>query len=72
MLKQQTGDDRDQQIGMRDTHLMRALDRGDNVFAIIVEGNGIDLATHDSGGITALDVTLARSMEELAARQLGK
>ena len=32
----------------------------------------IDLATHDSGGITALDVKLAHSMEELAARQLGK
>lgn len=32
----------------------------------------IDLATHDSGGITALDVKLARSMEELATRQLGK
>jgi len=32
----------------------------------------IDLATHDAGGITALDVKLAHSMEELAARQLGK
>ena len=32
----------------------------------------IDLATHDSGGITALDLKLAHSMEELAARQLGK
>ena len=32
----------------------------------------VDLATHDSGGITALDVKLAHSMEELAARQLGK
>jgi 4a-hydroxytetrahydrobiopterin dehydratase len=32
----------------------------------------IDLATHDSGGITALDVKLAHSMEELAARQFGK
>ena len=32
----------------------------------------IDLATHDSGGITALDVKLAHSMEELAKRQLGK
>jgi 4a-hydroxytetrahydrobiopterin dehydratase len=32
----------------------------------------INLATHDSGGITALDVKLAHSMEELAARQLGK
>jgi 4a-hydroxytetrahydrobiopterin dehydratase len=32
----------------------------------------IDLATHDAGGITALDVTLALAMEELAGRQLGK
>ena len=32
----------------------------------------IDLATHDAGGITALDVKLAHSMEELADRQLGK
>ena len=32
----------------------------------------IDLATHDAGGITALDVTLAHAMEELAVRQLGK
>jgi 4a-hydroxytetrahydrobiopterin dehydratase len=32
----------------------------------------IDLATHDAGGITALDVKLAYSMEELAERQLGK
>jgi 4a-hydroxytetrahydrobiopterin dehydratase len=32
----------------------------------------IDLATHDAGGITALDVTLALAMEELAKRQLGK
>ena len=32
----------------------------------------IDLATHDSGGITALDIKLAHSMQELAARQLGK
>jgi 4a-hydroxytetrahydrobiopterin dehydratase len=30
----------------------------------------IDLATHDAGGITALDVKLAHSMEELARRQL--
>ncbi len=30
----------------------------------------IDLSTHDSGGITALDVTLARAMEEIAKRQL--
>ena len=32
----------------------------------------IDLATHDAGGITALDVKLAHSMNELATRQLGK
>jgi len=32
----------------------------------------IDLATHDAGGITALDVKLAHAMEELAVRQLGK
>ena len=32
----------------------------------------VDLATHDAGGITALDVNLAHSMEELAARQPGK
>jgi 4a-hydroxytetrahydrobiopterin dehydratase len=29
----------------------------------------IDLATHDAGGVTALDVTLATKLEELAARQ---
>jgi 4a-hydroxytetrahydrobiopterin dehydratase len=29
----------------------------------------VDLATHDAGGVTALDVKLARSMEELASRQ---
>ena len=29
----------------------------------------IDLATHDAGGVTALDVKLAHSMEELAGRQ---
>jgi 4a-hydroxytetrahydrobiopterin dehydratase len=29
----------------------------------------IDLASHDAGGVTALDVKLAHSMEELAARQ---
>ncbi|MDB4983144.1 MAG: putative pterin-4a-carbinolamine dehydratase [Myxococcales bacterium] len=29
----------------------------------------VDLATHDAGGITALDVALARSMEDLAGRQ---
>jgi 4a-hydroxytetrahydrobiopterin dehydratase len=32
----------------------------------------IDLATHDAGGITALDVKLAHTMEDLAGRQLGK
>ncbi len=32
----------------------------------------IDLATHDAGGITVLDVTLAHAMAELAGRQLGK
>lgn len=32
----------------------------------------VDLATHDAGGITTLDVNLARSMEELAARQPRK
>jgi 4a-hydroxytetrahydrobiopterin dehydratase len=32
----------------------------------------IDLATHDAGGVTTLDVTLAHSMEELAGRQLRK
>ena len=32
----------------------------------------IELATHDAGGITALDVKLALSMEELAGRQLGQ
>ena len=32
----------------------------------------IDLATHDAGGVTALDVKLAHAMEELANRQLGK
>jgi 4a-hydroxytetrahydrobiopterin dehydratase len=32
----------------------------------------IDLATHDAGGITALDVKLAHAMEELAARQTAK
>jgi 4a-hydroxytetrahydrobiopterin dehydratase len=29
----------------------------------------IDLATHDAGGITALDLKLAHSMEELAGHQ---
>jgi len=29
----------------------------------------IDLATHDAGGVTSLDLKLAHSMEELAARQ---
>lgn len=28
----------------------------------------VDLATHDAGGITALDVKLAHAMEELASR----
>ena len=28
----------------------------------------VDLATHDAGGITALDVKLAHSMEKLASR----
>ena len=32
----------------------------------------VDLATHDAGGITALDVNLAHSMEKLAARQPRK
>jgi 4a-hydroxytetrahydrobiopterin dehydratase len=32
----------------------------------------IDLTTHDAGGVTELDVELAHSMEELAARQPGK
>ena len=32
----------------------------------------IDLATHDAGGVTALDVKLAHSMEELAGRQLAR
>lgn len=32
----------------------------------------IDLTTHESGGVTLLDVKLAQSMEELAARLLGK
>ena len=32
----------------------------------------IDLATHDAGGVTALDVKLAHAMEELANRHLGK
>jgi len=32
----------------------------------------VDLATHDAGGITALDVKLAQSMEELAGRLLPK
>ncbi len=32
----------------------------------------IDLATHDAGGVTALDVTLAHAMEDLAGRQIGK
>jgi 4a-hydroxytetrahydrobiopterin dehydratase len=32
----------------------------------------VDLATHDARGITTLDVKLAHSMEELAARQPRK
>jgi 4a-hydroxytetrahydrobiopterin dehydratase len=32
----------------------------------------IDLATHDAGGITTLDVKLAHAMEDLAGRQLTK
>ena len=32
----------------------------------------VDLATHDAGGITTLDVDLAHSMEKLAARQPTK
>ena len=32
----------------------------------------IDLATHDAGGITALDVKLAHSMQEVANRLLRK
>lgn len=32
----------------------------------------VDLATHDAGGITALDVQLARAMEDLAHRQPAK
>jgi 4a-hydroxytetrahydrobiopterin dehydratase len=39
-----------------------------NVFNIV----RIDLSTHDVGGITALDVKLAQSMEELAARHTRK
>jgi 4a-hydroxytetrahydrobiopterin dehydratase len=32
----------------------------------------IDLATHDAGGVTALDLKLAEAMEELALRQPRK
>ena len=32
----------------------------------------VDLATHDAGGVTALDLKLAHSMEELAVRLLAK
>jgi 4a-hydroxytetrahydrobiopterin dehydratase len=32
----------------------------------------VDLATHDAGGITSLDVKLAHAMEDLAARQPAK
>jgi 4a-hydroxytetrahydrobiopterin dehydratase len=31
----------------------------------------VDLATHDAGGITALDVELAQSMEKLAIKNSG-
>jgi len=32
----------------------------------------IDLATHDAGGVTALDLKLAEAMEALAERQLRR
>ena len=32
----------------------------------------VDLATHDAGGITALDIKLAQTMEELAGRHLAR
>lgn len=32
----------------------------------------VDLATHDAGGITSLDVKLAQAIEELAGRQQTK
>ena len=32
----------------------------------------VDLMTHDAGGITALDVKLAKSMDDLARRQPTK
>ena len=32
----------------------------------------VDLATHDAGGVTALDVKLAHAMDELARRQPAK
>ena len=32
----------------------------------------VDLATHDAGGITALDVKLAHAMQDLADRLIGK
>jgi 4a-hydroxytetrahydrobiopterin dehydratase len=32
----------------------------------------VDLATHDAGGVTSLDVKLAESMESLAGRLLAK
>jgi 4a-hydroxytetrahydrobiopterin dehydratase len=32
----------------------------------------VHLATHDAGGISALDVELARSMDELSMRQPGR
>ncbi len=36
-----------------------------NVYATVT----VDLVTHDAGGITAMDVELARRMEELARRR---
>lgn len=36
-----------------------------NVFGTV----RVDLATHDAGGITALDLKLAHSMDELARRE---
>ncbi len=32
----------------------------------------VDLTTHDAGGVTAFDVKLAQSMEDLAGRQPGR
>ena len=36
-----------------------------NVFGTV----RVDLATHDAGGVTVLDLKLARAMEDLARRQ---